>query len=306
MVKVRGLREFAIIAACVWLSACVSISQSELRTRGSALTVTEVDFEDLHRHAVRAHTAYASEPAIRSQYPATVRVSVPEGTDVLYFLERDDGTKAQYIAVRGTIDKKNLSEDLDIHVREDVETGIPLHQGFDATADALYADMQPHLKRGYKTYFTGHSLGGAIAALLTVRAVQDGYDVVRVVTFGQPRFTTAAGIDRLAMIPIIRVVDENDMVPMLPPATKSHAKYGPYEHVGQEIILLEGPHYVYLSSHDANRIAIGEFWRSMAFSNLDDHKMTKYLDRLAAKKKGGVQVPYDQRERYVARPPQGA
>ena len=212
--------------------------------------------------------------------------------------------KVQYIAVRGTIDKKNLSEDLDVHVHEDQETGLPFHEGFDAAADVLYADMKPYLKRDYKTYFTGHSLGGAIAALLTVYAVQDGYDVVRVITFGQPRFTTAAGIDRLAAIPITRVVDENDLVPMLPPATKAQAKYGPYEHVGQEIILLEGLRYVYLSSHDANRIAIGEFWRSMAFADLADHKMDNYLRRLAAKTNGAVLAPYDQREQYVARPAQ--
>jgi len=268
--------------------------------------VTAVDFEALHTHAVRAHTAYASESAIRAQYPATVRVSTPGETDILYFLEQDEGRKVQYAAVRGTIDKKNLSEDLDIHVQADRETGLPLHAGFDAAADVLYADMKPRLKRGYKTYFVGHSLGGAVAVLLAAYAIRDGYDVERVVTFGQPRFTTAAGIEGLAALPITRVVDENDMVPMLPPATKRHPEYGSYEHIGEEIILLEGTRYVYLSSHDANRIAIGEFWRSMAFSNLDDHKMDKYLARLAAKTKGARQVPYNKREQYVARPPQGA
>jgi hypothetical protein len=290
-------------AVVLLLAACVSISQSELRTLGSTLSETTIDFADLHRHAVRAHTAYASESVIRSQYPATVRVSTPAGTDVLYFLERDDQAKIQYIAVRGSVDRKTLSEDLEVEIHEDEKTGLPVHKGFDADADALYADLKPHLKHGYKTYFTGHSLGGAVAALLTVYAVQDGYDVVRVITFGQPRFTTAAGVERLASIPITRVVDENDMVPMLPPATRAHAQYGPYEHVGEEIILLEGPYYAFLSSHDANRMAIGEFWRSMAYSDLPDHKMEKYLARLAAKAKGATQVPYNDRERYVARPP---
>ena len=265
------------------------------------MTVTKVDFVDIQRHALRAHAAYTTEAAIRSQYPATERVSTPGTTDVLYFLEQDDGAKIQYVAVRGTIDKKNMSEDLDTQVRADPDTGAPLHAGFDAAADALYADMKPHFKNGYRLYFTGHSLGGAIAAILTVLAVQDGFDA-RAVTFGQPRFTTAAGIERLGKVRITRVVDENDMVPMLPPATKRHPEYGPYEHVGPEIILLEGPHYVYLPSHDANRIAIGEFWRTTAYSNLDDHKMQKYLARLATKTKGARQVSYDQRETYVARP----
>ena len=59
--------------------------------------------------------------------------------------------KVEYIAVRGTIDKKNLSEDLDVHVHEDQETGLPFHEGFDAAADVLYADMKPSLKRDYET-----------------------------------------------------------------------------------------------------------------------------------------------------------
>lgn len=302
----RGLRDIAALIGCVWLlSACASISGTELRSLGSTLTVTQVDFVDLHSQAKRAHAAYTSETAIRSQYPATVRVSTPGATDVLYFLEQDDRAKLHYVAVRGTIDKKNLSEDLDIQVRADPDTGAPIHSGFDAAADALYADMKPHFKSGYRIYFTGHSLGGAIAAILTALAVQDGFDA-RAVTFGQPRFTTAAGIARFGNVRITRVVDENDMVPMLPPATKRHAEYGPYEHIGEEIILLEGPHYVYLPSHDANRIAIGEFWRTTAYSNLDDHKMQKYLARLATKTKGAKQVPYDQRETFVARPPRGA
>jgi hypothetical protein len=301
---VAATRRTSVIVALSVLTACVSISSSELRSIGSVVTVQEIDFAALHGDAERAHTAYAPEAAIRAQYPAVTRISVPGGTDVLYFLEQDDRARTQYVTVRGTIDKKNLSEDLDIHVQQDAETGIPIHAGFDVTADILYIDLKPHLKQGYKTYLTGHSLGGAIAAVLAIYASRDGHDVVRVVTFGQPRFTTEAGVEQLADIPIIRVVDENDMVPMLPPATKRHAQYGPYEHTGQEIILLDGPHYVFLSSHDANRIAIGEFWRSMKYTNLNDHKMTNYLARLAAKTDGAIQVPYNKRETYItnARP----
>ena len=186
-----------------------------------------------------------------------------------------------------------------VAIRDDRSIDIPVHAGFDAVAEAIYVDLKPYLKPDYKTYLTGHSLGGAIAALLAVYLMEDGHNVVRVVTFGQPRFTTAVGVERLSL-PILRVVDENDMVPMLPPATSRHPTYGPYEHVGPEVILLEGPRYVYLPSHDANRIAIWELWRSTAFADLPDHKMDKYLLRLSTKRKGAVVVAYDDRERYVA------
>jgi len=279
------------------VAACVGISTAERLQLGSVVTKTKVDFEELYAFASRANTAYATEATIRSSYPATVRVSSPSKEDVLYFLEQNDSARTQYIAVRGTVDKRNFSEDLSLAIRDDRSIDIPVHAGFDAVAEAIYVDLKPYLKPDYKTYLTGHSLGGAIAALLAVYLMEDGHNVVRVVTFGQPRFTTAVGVERLGALPILRVVDENDMVPMLPPATSRHPNYGPYEHVGPEVILLEGPRYVYLPSHDANRIAIGEFWRSTAFADLPDHKMDKYLLRLSTKRKGAVVVAYDDRER---------
>jgi hypothetical protein len=33
------------------------------------------------------------------------------------------------------------------------------------------------------------------------------------------------------------------------------------------------------SSYDANRISVGEFWRSISFADLKDHEMKKYLKK---------------------------
>ena len=65
------------------------------------------------------------------------------------------------------------------------------------------------------------------------------------------------------------------------------------------MILLEGPDYVFLTSHDASRIDLGEFWRSLSFADLKDHQMQKYLRRIASKATRAREVPYTQRERYV-------
>jgi hypothetical protein len=281
------------------LAACASISSSELKSIGAKITPASIDFATLHTYAQRAKTAYAGEKAIRAKYPAAVRIAAPAGSDVLYILESDEKAGTQYITVRGTVDRKNFSEDLDIAVRDDRKIDIPVHEGFDQVARAIYADVRPYLKPGYKTHLTGHSLGGAVAAILTIYLIEDGHAVERVVTFGQPRFTTAKGVERLGFLPITRVVDENDVVPMVPPALEA-GKHGPYEHVGAEVILLEGPHYVYLDAHDANRIAIGEFWRSMSFADLPDHSIDKYLARIESKLTNAVEVPYNERERYAA------
>ena len=67
------------------------------------------------------------------------------------------------------------------------------------------------------------------------------------------------------------------------------------------MILLDGPDFVFLPSHDASRIDIGEFWRSLSVADLKDHQMQKYLRRIASKKTGAREVPYDDREKYVFR-----
>jgi hypothetical protein len=283
------------------LAGCVGVSKQQLQLLGSTIAPEKVDFVELTAYAGRAKAAYATEAVIRDRYPATVRVSAPGKTDAQYFLEQDDRARVQYIAIRGTANKRNLIEDIELRIREDLALAIPVHIGFDATARALYADMQPYLKKNYRTYITGHSLGGAVAALLTIHMVDDGYKVDRVVTFGQPKFTTTDGVQKLGFLTLTRVVDENDVIPMLPPTTIFNRVYGVYEHAGPEVILLEGPHYVFLPTHDADRISIGEFGRSLDIANLKDHHMDNYLSRLSAKTSGAVAVSYNERENYVAR-----
>jgi triacylglycerol lipase len=251
----------ASLAAClILLSGCAGTSKSELQSLGSTITPVSVNFGEIQSYAARSRAAYNPEAAFRSIYPATVRVSAPGNSATLYFLERDDKQRTQTITVRGTADKKNFSEDLEIKIRTDRTLDIPVDSGFDTVAAALYADMKPYLKPGYRTYLTGHSLGGAVAVLLAVYMSEDGHKVERIVTFGQPKFTTAAGAQRLDFLPLTRVVDENDMVPMLPPASFRNLGRGSYEHVGPEVVLLEGPEYAYLPRHDAERLSVGEAW----------------------------------------------
>ncbi len=289
-----------IVICLLALTACVGVSKQELQLLGATVTQTKIDFVELGAYAGRSKTAYATEAVIRSKYPATVRVGSPGKTEAQYFLEQDDRAKVQYIAIRGTANRRNLIEDVEMRIREDLALAIPVHAGFDATARVLYADMKPYLKQNYRTYITGHSLGGAIAALLAIHMVEDGYKVEKVVTFGQPKFTTTDGVQRLGFLTLTRVVDENDVVPMLPPTTIVNRLYGVYEHAGPEIILLEGPHYVFLPTHTADRISVGEFGRSLSLANLADHHMDHYLERLAAKSSGAVEISYNEREKYVA------
>lgn len=297
----------ATILVCLFaLTACIGVSKQELQLLGSSVVPANVDFVELHAYAGRAKAAYATEAVIRGQYPATAIVRAPGKTDAQYFIERDDKAKVQYIAIRGTANKRNVLEDVEMRIREDLALAIPVHAGFDATTRLLYDDMKPYLRKNYTTYITGHSLGGAIAAVLAIHMIDDGYKVEKVVTFGQPKFTTTDGVEKLDFLALVRVVDENDIVPMLPPTTIVNRVHGVYEHAGPEVILLEGPRYVFLPKHDASRISVGEFGRSLNIADLQDHHMDNYLRRLEAKRSNAVAVSYNEREKYVAPKKQAA
>lgn len=288
----------ALLLCCFGVAACSGLPGKELETLGSQVIPQSVDFSELAVDAKRARAAYLSEAGIRAAYPNAVHVATPGGAGVQYFIEQDNKARTQIITVRGTDGKVNLREDFDVKVREDRRIKIPVHSGFDADARAIYADAAPLLKKGYATSLVGHSLGGAVAAIIGIYAIEDGYAVKKITTFGEPRFTTAQGAAQLSFLPLQRVVDEYDIVPLLP--TSADGTSGDYEQVGPEVILLEGPYYVYLPAPVAREVSVGEFWRDVKLANLQDHKMAAYEARIAAKLKGSKQVPYDARKRYAA------
>jgi hypothetical protein len=290
----------SVVIGVLPLAACAGLSTAELDVLGSKITPVTLKFDEIYSYADRSGAAYASEAVIRAKYPQIVRINAPGQSQVRYFLERDEKTRTQIITVRGTNNQANLDEDMEIRVRDDRQIALPVHSGFDQAARLIYQDVLPLLKPGYKTYVTGHSLGGAVAAILAIYLIEDGVKVERVVTFGQPRFTTAAGVERLSFLPLTRIVDADDIVPLVPPSfLLSDPRFGPFTHVGPEVILLEGPDFVYLPSHDATRIAIGEFWRSITFADLKDHDIAKYLRRIESKIREANEVPYTNRQKYV-------
>ena len=305
MVCRGGLPRFFL---CLALAAgCASLPKQELQSLGSQVYPAKVDFASVNTYAYRAQAAYSQPAQIRAAYPKTIRVATPAKRDVQYFIERDDQAKTQYLVVRGTANKLNLTQDFSVKVRDDRSIKIPVHTGFDQDARAVWADALPYLKKDYRTYLVGHSMGGAVAAILGIYATEDGFKVEKIMTFGQPRFTTTSGVKQLSFLPLFRVVDENDMVPLLPPGIVVNKKLGPYDHVGPEVILLSGPDFVYLPAPDASKLAIGEFWRDLGVADIKDHHMGIYISRIAPKLKGAHEVDYNDRERYEAKakPPLG-
>jgi hypothetical protein len=163
--------------------------------------------------------------------------------------------------------------------------------------------LKPHLKPGYEIYLTGHSLGGAVAGLLAIYLHEDGYKIGAVVTFGQPKFTNEAGVAEYGHLPVVRVVDQNDVVAMLPDSTKSGNVQ--FAHMGTEVNILSGPYYALLPPAEATRKSIDQFADDATLISVPDHKIAWYLANLESKLKGAQRVKYADREQYVVRHKKG-
>jgi len=238
------------------------------------------DFNLISWFAQRADGAYKDEAFIRKHFPNTTRVAILKGIDVQYFVEYDERTNLQMVSVRGTANLKNAKEDAEYTESKNLKLGIYVHSGFDADANLLYQDIKPYLKKTAKISITGHSLGAAISTLLMMYLHQDNYDVGQSINFGQPKVTNKKGVIAFNFLPLTRVVDENDVIPLVPPITLFDSIHGVYEHLGDEVILLDNQQYRYLNEHDAERMSVGSFWHNLGHESIEDHYMANYLKRI--------------------------
>jgi predicted lipase len=144
--------------------------------------------------------------------------------------------KFAIVAFRGSEIWKNR-EDFDLNaVVADLKTNIDIrlinwepggkvHRGFKKALDEVWLDLLPHIRKlhgkGCKIWTTGHSLGAALATLFA-----DRYGHIQgVYTFGSPRVGNGDFKDQVNAR-IYRIVNNNDIVPRVPPR-------GVYVHVGK-------------------------------------------------------------------------
>lgn len=288
------VQNLALSCLVVFLAGCSALPK-QVQQSLALVTPSEIDFREIEYYALRSKAAYGSAEEIRSGFPDTTRVATVEQVDVQYFLETDPKNKTQTIAIRGTANKKNIWQDANVLLVEDDHLGVRLHRGFRDDTLKVYQDLKVHLKKDYQIRVTGHSLGGAIALILTNYLYRDGYDMQRLVTFGQPKVTDDKSDHHYRQTNpdyrrITRVAYYKDPIALVPP-TGVAVRYG---HVGAELILRDGPDYVFLDAHDADRLSVGNFWRHFGRVQVKEHFMTVYLQNIQDKiKNGSRQVPYE-------------
>ncbi|GAB4380700.1 MAG: hypothetical protein Kow00121_37460 [Elainellaceae cyanobacterium] len=118
-----------------------------------------------------------------------------------------------------------------------------VHRGFQAAWNSVEIEVIKQIRRWNKErsrplpiLITGHSLGGALATVAAASLVKRGFNIQGLYTFGQPRvgdLVFANEIGQLLKGKVFRFVNNNDIVPQIPPPYLPWNPLRIYVHMGQ-------------------------------------------------------------------------
>eukprot|EP00696_Hemimastix_kukwesjijk_P019884 gnl/Hemi2/9299_TR3240_c0_g2_i1.p1 gnl/Hemi2/9299_TR3240_c0_g2~~gnl/Hemi2/9299_TR3240_c0_g2_i1.p1 ORF type:complete len:316 (-),score=48.65 gnl/Hemi2/9299_TR3240_c0_g2_i1:369-1316(-) len=208
------------------------------------LAVAQGDWYTIQEALVAAGDVYEEPDFITKKYSADDRtVVVDTASDIQFFVTQD--LHSQQIAVRGSFTVLNWLQDayLPLVKSSKYDLKAAIHQGFLIGAEAIFerikelgASKKLVLQKELQTSLIGHSLGGAVATVLGMLLLEDGFDPANILiyTYGAPRVTDRCGAAAYADLPLLRVKNEADIVTMVPPSP-------PFFHIGWALFCTTTP-----------------------------------------------------------------
>ncbi len=193
------------------------------------------------------------------------------------------------VVLTGTEDVKDLLKDAQVWTQEgrkdpQCDKKVSIHNGFYRALsnikkdETLFQRLTQLQQQGRKVYFTGHSLGGALATILAYFTSLDHPDiqVTAVYTFGQPHTGTSSFqkcYDARLKNRTFRFVNSDDAIPRIKPTDN-------YEHVGIPIYFDSKGNIVEEADFSALN-SVGSFIDSPF---INDHDIRNYLNHLEKNK----------------------
>ncbi|WLH12939.1 lipase family protein [Pseudomonas hefeiensis] len=168
------------------------------------------------------YAANDPELGVHQEHPANIHflddTDAQDCTDTQAFITHND--ELILIAVRGTQQSADGLRDADALQVPFEEGDGHVHRGFYRAAKQAATFVTSYLDRfyaGQKLLICGHSLGGAVALLLSemLRRRQENYSI-QLYTYGAPRAADSMFIKNADALMHYRMVNHNDPVPSLP------------------------------------------------------------------------------------------
>ena len=263
-----------------------------------------------------AYLAHCAQAIYRPNSECTELISSIDSEiakNIRFFESRQTGTEGFIagdnekiiIAFRGTSDRKDwLTDAATIQKSWSSITNIgKVHSGFFQSLNSVWSVVIEHLKElqtdNQPVWITGHSLGGALAALAyaTLRLQEPKYDLAGAYTFGQPRVgddILCQNFDTDSKHRFFRVVNNNDIVPRVPSkvvrkglsiatlAASAIHDVNPYEHMGTQLYFDANGKLIHDATFMDRLIGRFEGYKNnlfngkLDFDSIEDHSMDDY------------------------------
>ncbi len=211
------------------------------------------------------------------------------GLDLEQFIDRD-GAQAyvfssptdRVISCRGTEPTEFNDIKADVNaVMVVAETVGRVHRGFKKEVDDLWPKIETILSEddGRDVWFTGHSLGGAMATICAGRCYLSHIPVEPkgVYTYGAPRVGTQRYANHVAL-DLTRWVNNNDIVPRVPPTWMG------YRHTGKRIYINTYGKVRRMTPRQRVKDRWRGFWAGLKQGKIDhfsDHAVANYVRHIA-------------------------
>jgi len=269
----------------------------------------DVNWKEIKHYAELAKLIYEKDTKkITNKHP-NAYVNVIE--KIRFMLITDVTAKSYTIVIRGTSNFKNAMQDLKFDKDKSNRLDCKVHSGFHKAAELIFDDLAPKLSnKEYTINVTGHSLGGAEALIVGAYTDQAKMNLGKIITFGQPKAFDRNGRAKWGHLPLTRVVNETDIVPLVPPVELMYM-FKRYVHFGEMVKLCNDEYYCFLEQAQAQGNGVNSFWLNAAkegfsmwemFKEMPDHFMDNYLENINPKIKGGKELLWKDREAHLEDP----
>ncbi len=253
---------------------------------------------------VAALTGRSEDNVIRHNF----RYFNNKGRDTQAYMFRTD--EYMVLAFRGSQEPQDWMTNFTTQLRSFTinKEGVPalssyegrVHTGFFLAWAIIESSVLAQIQRWRQTldregkplpplYITGHSLGGALATIATAGLADNGVEVAGVYTFGQPRVGDRTFVKQLAASAdgkVFRFVNNNDIVPHVPPPFSIWNPTRFYGHVGKAtyfngkgMLTASGSYKLGARMKD---VVIGTAKRALSgeLDSIADHRMEYYISHL--------------------------